>query len=356
MHESTPRRKERWGVSIILLHWATVACVVVLLITGWQLGAHAAHIGQRTALLQWHASIGITLLLISIVRLFVRLFVKRPVASAESRLRRLCVGAIQMALYLTLLALIVTGIVAAAPRPFTPSVQLFGIWPLPRITGIPPLIARSLPGIHAALVWTLVGFVGLHVLAAIYGTFIQKDGTILRMLPSLGQSWDVVSRGRNADICPKPSSGDLPKVTVMGRAVAIAVLAVFLVLAGALLSIPFWVGGGVQQLSTAVPMTFRREIGNTKIEGRLAIKERLSFDLSISVDPGTANTPAPVPTAVFDMTDHPMPPLKPTVARLSGQHFAARGSFPMPGRWQLQVILPQGRTEIQFDLSQERRP
>jgi hypothetical protein len=104
-------------------------------------------------------------------------------------------------------------------------------------------------------------------------------------------------------------------------------------------------------------MTFQRQIGDAKIEGRLAINGRLSFDLSISVDLGIANTPVPVPTAALNMTDHSMPTLRATVARLSGQHFAARGAFPMPGRWQLLVILPQGRTEISFDLlPQERRP
>ncbi len=252
MVETTPWCKERWDVSIIVLHWVTVACVVVLLITGWQLGAHAAHIGQRTALLQWHASVGITLLLITIVRLLVRLFVMRPVASSESRLRRLCVGANQIALYLTLLALIVAGIAAAAPRPFTPSVQLFGTWPLPGVPGIPPLLVRNAPCIHAALVWTLVGLIGLHMLAAIYGTLIQKDGTIFRMLPALGHIWDVGSRERNTDIYPKPSSGELPKISVVGRAVEIAIFLLLLVLVGAFLSIPFWVDGGVQQLSTAV--------------------------------------------------------------------------------------------------------
>jgi cytochrome b561 len=248
MDEMTPWRKERWDVSIIVLHWATVACVVVLLITGWQLGAHAANIGECIALLQWHASVGITLLLVTMVRLLARPFVKRPVAFSESRLRRLCVGANQAALYLTLLALIVAGIVAAAPRPFTPSVQLFGLWPLPRLPGIPTLLARSMPGVHAALVWMLVGLVGLHILAAIYGTLIHKDRTIYRMLPALGQSADIVSRARNANTYLKPSSGNLPKVSIVGRALTIVALLLLLVLTGALLSIPFWVGEGVQQL------------------------------------------------------------------------------------------------------------
>jgi cytochrome b561 len=348
MHEITPHQ-ERWGVSIIALHWVTAACVVILLITGWQLGIHAAHIGQRTALLQWHASISIVLLLVTIVRLLVRLAVKRPLTFAESRLRRLSAGAIQVALYLTLLALIVTGIVAATPRPFTPAIQLFGIWSLPKITDISPVLARSMPGIHAALVWTLLGLVVFHVFAATYGTLIRGDGTIFRMLPWPEQVRNNSSKPREAGTSPSSSSGELPRFIVMGRTATIAVLVVFLVLVGAFLSIPFWVREGAQQLSQTTPLTFQREIGKTNVMGTLASKGP-SLSLFIDIDTGIVSEPASMPDIIFDMTDHPMAPQRPNVRRLSSQRFTAQASLPMPGRWRLQVILPQGRTEIPFNI------
>jgi cytochrome b561 len=89
---------------------------------------------------------------------------------------------VQAFLYLSLLALIATGIAAAAPRPFTPPIQLFGLWPLPKIVGALPTMVRNMPGIHAALVWILLGLVGFHVAAAIYGTLIARERTIFRML------------------------------------------------------------------------------------------------------------------------------------------------------------------------------
>jgi hypothetical protein len=143
----------------------------------------------------------------------------------------------------------------------------------------------------------------------------------------------------------------------MGRSVAIIALVLFLALGGSLLSIPFWIGGGVQQLSIEAPVTFRKEIGDTKIEGTLAINEKRSFVLLLSAETGAPNALGSLPTVVFNMTEHPMPPLKPTVERLSGPRFAARGLFSMSGRWQLQVILPHGKIEIPFILlSPDRRP
>ena len=181
MHDATRRRRrERWGIGVIALHWGTAACVVVLVDTGWLLVTHAAHLGQRTPVLQLHASLGILLLAATVIRVVTRLLVTRP-AVPESRLRRIGAQAVQFALYATLLALILTGIAAAAPRPFAPPVKLFGGWPLPKISGIPPSL--NMRAIHAALTWLLFGLVGLHVAAAIYGTFFRSEQTILRMLP-----------------------------------------------------------------------------------------------------------------------------------------------------------------------------
>jgi len=180
--EPAPQHWVRWGPVIIVLHWATLLCVVALLVTGWQLGAHAAHIGRRTEILQLHASLGVLLLAATAVRILARLTGRRPTAPAGSRLRGIAALVVQAFLYLSLLALIATGIAAAAPRPFTPPIQLFGLWPLPKIVGALPTMVRNMPGIHAALVWILLGLVGFHVAAAIYGTLIARERTIFRML------------------------------------------------------------------------------------------------------------------------------------------------------------------------------
>jgi hypothetical protein len=83
----------------------------------------------------------------------------------------------------------------------------------------------------------------------------------------------------------------------------------------------------------------------------------MSFSVLIDIDAGISSDSASIPNISFDMTEHPMPPLRPTVRRLGAQRFAAQGSLPMPGRWRLQVILPEGRAEILFStLTQERRP
>ncbi|ARP98051.1 cytochrome b [Pseudorhodoplanes sinuspersici] len=183
MLKASRPNQERWSTEIIVLHWLTAVCVIVLVVVGWELGAHAAHIGQRTMLLQWHASLGVALLAVLLVRILVRLVSKRPLSFGESQLRHRSALAVQVALYLAMIALVFTGVVAAAPRPFGPAVHLFGIWPLPRISGLPLIVMQNIRSIHAALVWFMIGLVGMHVMAAVYGTFVRGDWTLLRMVP-----------------------------------------------------------------------------------------------------------------------------------------------------------------------------
>lgn len=140
-------------------------------------------LAARSAMMQWHASLGILVLAITMIRVAARLGTRRPTASVRGRLHRVSAGMVQVALYVTLLSLIATGVVTAAPRPFMPAVQLFGVWPLPKIAGIPPELMRAMPGVHATLVWILLGLVTVHVAAAVYGTFFTGDRTVLRMLP-----------------------------------------------------------------------------------------------------------------------------------------------------------------------------
>ena len=182
MQGSTSRRWARWGAGIIVLHWGTALCVVALVETGWELRPLMGDLGPYTAVLRLHASLGFVVLAATIVRVFARLLARPPFVPTEGRLRRVCAALVQAALYVTLIGLVATGIVAATPRPFMPAVQLFGLWPLPRIAGIPPEVMRAMPRIHASLTWALLGLVGLHVAAAIYGT-LARERTIFRMLP-----------------------------------------------------------------------------------------------------------------------------------------------------------------------------
>lgn len=173
----------RWNAGSIAIHWATAVCVIALVWTGWQMNSHGISIAYRTSVLQWHASLGTLVFLVTIIRIALRLFTKRPPFHI-GQLRRISSVAIQSSLYLVLLSLIATGFLAASPRPFAPPAEVFGIWSVPRVSVIPTDFVSRAGAIHAALDWVLLGLIAVHVAGALYGSLFRRDGTVSRMLPT----------------------------------------------------------------------------------------------------------------------------------------------------------------------------
>jgi cytochrome b561 len=62
-------------------------------------------------------------------------------------------------------------------------VVYLGVLPLPELIGPDPVLKPVLKQLHLALVYTMLVFVVLHVLAAFKHQFIDKDGLLRRMLP-----------------------------------------------------------------------------------------------------------------------------------------------------------------------------
>ena len=75
---------KRYSAAAILLHWTIAALLVFQLALGWRLSAIHPGIG-RFAAYQLHKSVGITILLLSLVRIVVRLLVRRPAPVAGPR-------------------------------------------------------------------------------------------------------------------------------------------------------------------------------------------------------------------------------------------------------------------------------
>ena len=62
-------------------------------------------------------------------------------------------------------------------------VVYFGLFKLPVFMAKDPALAATLKGVHYWLNMSMAALVGLHVLAALKHTIIDRDGTLRRMLP-----------------------------------------------------------------------------------------------------------------------------------------------------------------------------
>jgi cytochrome b561 len=62
-------------------------------------------------------------------------------------------------------------------------VVYFGLFQLPVLIAKNPALAETLKTVHYWLNMTMAALVLLHVLAALKHTFVDRDGTLRRMLP-----------------------------------------------------------------------------------------------------------------------------------------------------------------------------
>ena len=164
-----------WHFGIRLLHWLTAIALAAQIAI-----AFGPMRGPGMTMMNWlplHMSIGVTILAFIILRLCWRIFNRAPVRPS-SRFMRFATAFFHMSLYVTILAVLITGWLGYRPMPFMPPARLFGDLPVPLA---PSLSARGFAFVHAKLVWILLGLAGVHILAALAHFVLLRDGVMQSM-------------------------------------------------------------------------------------------------------------------------------------------------------------------------------
>src|SRR5579863_5067280 len=171
----------RWGTLAQLFHWVIVLLIVAqfTLATLWD---DLPNGPKKLTLLARHKSIGITVLILALLRLGWRWANPTPalpddLTPYERTLARLT----HALLYVLLFAVPLTGWMMSSARGFP--VSWFGFFQLPDLVPKNKSIYDALLETHEALQWVLYSVVALHVLAALKHHFMLKDNVLKRMLP-----------------------------------------------------------------------------------------------------------------------------------------------------------------------------
>lgn len=162
------------------LHWIVSGLVLTALFMGWTMTEMQVS-PQRLKVYNWHKWVGVTVLLLAIVRLAWRLTHRAPpLETSVPAWQRLAAHASHTLLYLLLLVMPVTGWIYSNYSGY-PVVYL-GKVPLPDLVERDRELAATWLDVHVTISIVLVAVVALHVLAALYHHFIVRDGTLRRML------------------------------------------------------------------------------------------------------------------------------------------------------------------------------
>ena len=162
------------------LHWL----MFILLVAALVIGNYAASIPvgsvEKTQIRWYHESIGLTILLLLVSRLFWRLCNPGVQPVGISRPRMLMSRFIHGLLYVLMFLQSITGLVMVQAYGYPTT--FFGLFTVPTLVPVDEGIGLVV-GVAHGLLWVFLVFAAsIHMLAALYHHFILGDGTLMRML------------------------------------------------------------------------------------------------------------------------------------------------------------------------------
>ena len=177
----------RWGAVSQSFHWLIVLLILGVAIVGLTMGEL-----PRTPQYFWvytaHKSMGITILVLMVLRLSWRLYAGTPAPVPGTPKWQAAVASLtHWALYGIALAMPLSGWLydsASGLRPF----RFFGLFDMPKLVAPDEPLADAAHDAHELLFWVLVVLVVAHVGAALYHHLFLRDATLSRMLPQRRRS------------------------------------------------------------------------------------------------------------------------------------------------------------------------
>ncbi len=175
-------------------HWLTLFLIVAVFAT-------AALIDEvpnawKLTFIQLHRSLGLTIWLVTAMRLIWRQFSDFPDWSANmSKAMRGAARVVEYLLYGLLLLQPVLGLVHSNAH--GGRINFFFLFRLPPLIGRDHDLAEQLIAAHGVVANVLLAIIAVHASAALFHHFIRRDETLIRMLPR-------TERRRSPELIPGP--------------------------------------------------------------------------------------------------------------------------------------------------------
>ncbi len=161
------------------LHWS----IALLIFSAFPIGLYMHDLKlspTKLHLYSYHKWIGITVLMLAVLRILWRATHKPP-ALHIARWQEIASGIVHGLLYLLILAVPMTGWLMSSAKGV--KTVWLGVVPLPDLVAKDKALGHILSNAHTALNYTLLALVLLHIAAALKHHFVDRDDVLLRMLP-----------------------------------------------------------------------------------------------------------------------------------------------------------------------------
>lgn len=176
---------KRYSLTAIVLHWLLGAALLGIFAVGLYM-TDLPFSPTRLKLYNWHKWAGVTILVLSALRLLWRLTHRPPalpgkISKAMPAWQHWAHHGTHHALYALFFLVPLIGWAYSSASGFP--IVVFGVLPLPDFVPVDKALAEMIKPFHELTAFALIGLAGLHIAAALKHQWIDRDGLINRMLP-----------------------------------------------------------------------------------------------------------------------------------------------------------------------------
>lgn len=164
------------------IHWLMALLIFALLALGFYM-ADLPLSPAKLKLYAWHKWAGVTVFLLTLVRLAWRITHQRPALPWQmSRLQQLAAHAGHIGLYVLMVAIPLSGWLMSSAKGY--QTVWFGVLPIPDLIPKNKEVGDLLRDVHESLNLLLITVLIVHIAAALKHHFIDKDEVLRRILPA----------------------------------------------------------------------------------------------------------------------------------------------------------------------------
>ena len=183
----------RYGTVAITFHWIIAALILVNIGLGLYFADLPRSDPNKFELIQFHKSIGLTVLSLSVLRVLWR--VVNPVPDLPLDMNpalRMIARGTHYLLYFLIIAIPLSGWLLASSSPLGLPTNYFHLFSWPNLWFLSELpraqkmaLRDNFDNVHVFLAWSAIVLIPIHVGGALYHHFIRRDDILKRMLPGI---------------------------------------------------------------------------------------------------------------------------------------------------------------------------
>jgi cytochrome b561 len=182
----------RYTLTAIVLHWLIAAAAVGLIGWGWWMQTiPKLPVGPRVDAFNLHKSIGMTVLLLMLVRISWRARHPPPPFTPMPQWQAGLARAVHIFFYVCLIVQPVSGYLGSAFSGYP--VRFFGVV-LPAWAPKNDALKDALSVVHLVNSWVLIGALALHLAGTVKHALLERDGSFRRVWP---WTWRAAPAGRS---------------------------------------------------------------------------------------------------------------------------------------------------------------